>query len=318
MDQSSVQRPIKVLIVGVGVIGTVYGAHLAAAGHDISVLAHGRRTREVARTGLTASDLINGDEVSQAVRVVDRPDDTYDLVVVAVRRDQIAVACNALGTAGGHPTVLVFGNNPDGLATIPAGLHGHVWQGFPGIGGTLAGGRARYMHISQQPTTLQSGISPVISDLAVSLRAQGFTVARVLDMDGWLAFHATFVACVAAALYRCGTDPQRLAADRPTLRLMCGAITEGFAAGKASGWRGAPRNLAVLHHPLLRPIAISYWRRTMRSTTGELCFAAHSRRARTEMSALGIDVLDRLNGRPHTARLRRLLSGQPPTTQPVG
>ena len=32
---------MNILIVGAGVIGTVYGAHLAAAGNHISVLSHG-------------------------------------------------------------------------------------------------------------------------------------------------------------------------------------------------------------------------------------------------------------------------------------
>ena len=40
---------MKMLIVGAGVIGTVYGAHLVAAGHKVSVLSHGPRTDEVAR-----------------------------------------------------------------------------------------------------------------------------------------------------------------------------------------------------------------------------------------------------------------------------
>jgi 2-polyprenyl-6-methoxyphenol hydroxylase-like FAD-dependent oxidoreductase len=37
---------MTILLVGSGVIGTVYGAHLAAAGHPVSVLATrpGRRT----------------------------------------------------------------------------------------------------------------------------------------------------------------------------------------------------------------------------------------------------------------------------------
>lgn len=66
-------------------------------------------------------------------------------------------------------------------------------------------------------------------------------------MDGWLAYHAAFVACITAALYRCGTDPARLAADRQTLTLMCQAITDAFAALRASGVMGLPRNLAILH-----------------------------------------------------------------------
>ena len=39
---------MKVLVVGTGVIGTVHGAHLAAAGNTVSVLSHGPRTDEVA------------------------------------------------------------------------------------------------------------------------------------------------------------------------------------------------------------------------------------------------------------------------------
>ena len=35
---------MRVLIVGAGVIGTVYGAHLGAAGHAVSVLRHPPRT----------------------------------------------------------------------------------------------------------------------------------------------------------------------------------------------------------------------------------------------------------------------------------
>jgi hypothetical protein len=73
-------------------------------------------------------------------------------------------------------------------------------------------------------------------------------------MDGWLTYHAAFVACVAAALYRCGADPGRLAADRPTLTLMCAAVTEAFAALRQMRVTGLPRNLAALHNPLLKAV----------------------------------------------------------------
>lgn len=71
---------------------------------------------------------------------------------------------------------------------------------------------------------------------------------------------------------------------------------------------GLPRNLAVLHNPLLKPIAISYWARTMRSPMGELCFAAHSRHAQPEMRALGDKVAARLKASAGTTHLRQLLS----------
>ena len=116
-------------------------------------------------------------------------------------------------------------------------------------------------------------------------------------------------ACITAALYRCSTNPVRLAADRPTLTLMCRALTEAFAGLRASGTTGLPRNLAVLHSPLLRVVSVRYWARTMRSPLGELCFAAHARHAEAEMRALGRDVVARIAGSPALAELLAPSSG---------
>jgi hypothetical protein len=58
------------------------------------------------------------------VRVVGDFADTHDLILLAVRRDKITAACQALTKAPGVPTVLVFGNNsaavPPSRATFPA------------------------------------------------------------------------------------------------------------------------------------------------------------------------------------------------------
>ncbi len=66
---------------------------------------------------------------------------------------------------------------------------------------------------------------------------------------------------------------------------MCAAVTEAFAALRQMGATGLPRNLAALHNPLLKAVAVRYWARAMRSPMGELCFAAHSRHAEAEMRA---------------------------------
>jgi 2-dehydropantoate 2-reductase len=61
---------MKMLIVGAGVIGTVYGAHLAAAGNQVSVLSHGRRTDEVTAGGLRARDVLGGGRFGAEAEVV--------------------------------------------------------------------------------------------------------------------------------------------------------------------------------------------------------------------------------------------------------
>ena len=138
----------------------------------------------------------------------------YDVVLVAVRRDQLASACAGLAVLAGKPTVVFFGNNPAGRAATPGDVPGNVYLGFPGVGGVMTRVVANYVRIRQQPTALPEASDPRLAALESAPSGRGFAVQRVPDMDGWLAYHAAFVACVAAALYRCGTDPGRLAADR--------------------------------------------------------------------------------------------------------
>jgi 2-dehydropantoate 2-reductase len=294
---------MRVLIVGAGVIGTVYGAQLAAAGNDVSVLSHGPRTVAVAAGGLTARDVLNGGVTCAETAVVPEASGDFDIVLVAVRRDQLASACAGLTGLAGKPAIVFFGNNPAGRAAITVGLPGDTYLGFPGIGGVMTSGTAGYVRIRQQPTALQQSPDPRLAALEAALRGRGFAVQRVTDMDGWLVYHAAFIACVAAALFRCGTDPVRLAGDRATLTLMCAAITEAFAALRAGGTGGRPRNLAVLHSPLLKAFAVRYWARTMRSPAGELCFAAHTRHAPAEMQALGQDTAARITTGPALTEL---------------
>lgn len=294
---------MKVLVVGAGVIGTVYGAHLAAAGNTVSVLSHGLRTREVAAGGLSAREVTGGGHARADTPVVPDASGEYDVVLVAVRRDQLASACAGLTGLAGNPAIVFFGNNPAGGSAIPAGMPGDTYLGFPGVGGVMTGGTAEYVRIRQQPTALPQTSDLRLAALEKALSDRGFAVQRVADMDGWLAYHAAFVACIAAALFRCGTDPIRLAGDRATLTLMCQAITGAFAALRAGGTAGLPHNLAILHSPLLTVVAVRYWARTMRSPAGELCFAAHSRHAEAEMRALGRDMSARITTSPALTEL---------------
>ncbi len=309
---------MRVLLVGAGVIGTVYGAHLGAAGHTVSVLSHPPRTDDVAACGLAARDVLTGNRAETGIHIVpDVADGSYDLVLAAVRSDQLAPACAQLTALAGAPAVLFFGNNPGGRSAIPANIPGEVRLGFPGVGGVIRDGVAEYVRITQQPTALQATDDPRLAGMERVLRQRGFAIQHVTDMDGWLAYHAAFVACVAAALYRCGTDAAALAADRQTLTLMCAAVTEAFTALRKTGVTGLPRNLAVLHSPALKPVAVRYWARTMRSHAGELWFAAHARHAQPEMRALGGQVTARLAHSPATSHLFQLLQAPPGHARPA-
>jgi ketopantoate reductase len=178
--------------------------------------------------GLRARDVLGGQYVHAPVSTVRVASaGQYDLVLVAVRADQLKAACAQLTGLTGSPAVVLFGNKTGGMSMAGSGVVGDVRQGFPGIGGVLRDGVAEYVRVPQQPTALEAGSDPRLAELEQTLSSRGFPVQRVTDMDGWLLYHAAFVACVAAALFRCGTDPKRLAADPPTLSLMCAAGNRG-------------------------------------------------------------------------------------------
>jgi hypothetical protein len=65
----------------------------------------------------------------------------------------------------------------------------------------MAGGTAGYVRIRQRPAARQWSPDPRLAALESALSSRGFAVQRVPDMDGWLAYHAAFIACVAAAPY---------------------------------------------------------------------------------------------------------------------
>ena len=303
---------MNILIVGAGVIGTIYGAQLGTAGHGISVLAHGDRTDEIAARGLHARDVTSGIETHTPARVVPSAGEpAVDVVLVALRRDHLEGAAGALAEVTPDALVLFMGNNPAGRSGLPGGSGARVALGFPGVGGTISAGVANYYKIAQQPTAIEASEESRLALLADVLAARGLPVQRVADMDGWLAYHAVFVAAICAALYRCETDPTRLAHDRATLKLMCLAITEGFQELHRDHIEGCPRNLAVLHNRWLAPVAIRYWARVMRSPMGEFAFAAHARHAKPEMRTLAHDVMRRLPPNDASEALQTLLAPRP-------
>src|SRR5687767_12447529 len=81
---------MKVLIYGAGVIGQIFGGRLAHAGHDVSVLARGERARSLADKGITLRKGGESLHVSPLILTAVPPDSHYDVVLVTVRRDQVA------------------------------------------------------------------------------------------------------------------------------------------------------------------------------------------------------------------------------------
>jgi 2-dehydropantoate 2-reductase len=281
---------VRILVLGAGVIGSVYASRLLAVGHQVVLVARGVRLADLHAHGLILQDAESGARSALPAAAVSEPgpDDQFDLVLVSVRAEQLRSTLPALTAMTDGSDVLFFGNIANCQAELVDALGGRALFGFPAAGGTRDGPVIRYVLITQQKTMLgepDGTTTSRVRQLQGVLDGAGFPTLISANIDGWLLGHAAFVVPIAFALYRVDVDAPRLAADRATMRLMVRGTRQAFNAVRSAGNAEIPRNLRILYS-LPTVFVITYWRRVLASPRGELWFGAHSRAAREEMHAL--------------------------------
>jgi 2-dehydropantoate 2-reductase len=304
---------VRVLVLGAGVIGSVYASKLMHAGHDVVLVARGPRLADLISHGLVLQDAQSGNRTVQPVALVSEPapDDSFDVVLVSVRADQLESTLAVLTGMKDGSDVLFFGNTGNHGAKLAAAVGERALFGFPAAGGTRDGPVVKYVLIRQQKTMLgepDGMTTPRIQQLQHVLDGSGFPTLISANIGGWLLGHAAFVVPIAYALYSVGTDASTLAAEPVTMRLMVLATREAFTALRAVGNDEIPTNLRALYR-LPTVLVVAYWRRVFNGSKGELWFAAHSRAAPDEMRSLAeyLQQAMRQTGFP-TPNLERLLA----------
>src|SRR3984885_9354978 len=221
---------MKILIYGAGVQGSLYGARLFEAGHDVSLLARGLRLAALRAQGIILEDRISKRRTVTRVQIVDQlfPCDEYDLAMVPVRREQIGDVLPALSAARGIRSVLFMHNHAGGSGQLVAAVgRERVLLGFAGASGSRQGNVVKYLLIPQQPTTLgeiEGPPAPRIWEIAAMLKESGFNVALSQNMDAWLKTHAVFVTAVWGGFFLPGVNIFDLARSSETMVLFVNGV----------------------------------------------------------------------------------------------
>jgi len=279
----------RVLVVGAGVIGQIYGGRLAMAGHDVTMLARGDTATGLSENGIRLSHEGIREEVSVDV-VAAVPEGRFGAVLVAVRADQIT---SVLNTVVGIPTdrLIFLQNVGTHLKEVSQLADGRAVFAFPGVGGGREqDGTIRYVVVPQQKTTVgnASGREVEVVDL---LRSTGLPVTVTDDMPAWLLTHIVFLVGVGAALLTRDVDGAVLAADAAQVREMVLAIREGFGAPSRQGTTPTPAALRTIFTRVPVKFATWYWRRQLSGPVGAAAIAPHVAAARdNEMVTLAEEV----------------------------
>ena len=253
----------RILVFGAGVLGSLYAARLKQSGHDVTILARNSRLISIQEHGIVLQLALTGKSEVITLPVVDqlRDDDSYDLIIVLVRKDQVASVLPILAAHKRTPNILFMVNNPSGYEEwIKAVGAQRLMLGFAGAGGTRVGNVVRYIIVSRllQLTTfaeLDGSITPRLAEVVLMFRRAGFPTAFTSNMDAWQKTHVAWISPLANALYMVKGDNQLLARSPQIVRLIVRAVREGMMVLRALGipitpvkhqfWRWVPQVLLV-------------------------------------------------------------------------
>jgi len=295
---------MNILVYGAGVIGSVYAGRLQEAGYNVSLLARGQRAVSLRTQGILLEDASTGHHTTTRVSIVDHlaPTDSYDVVIVTVRLDQLVSVLPDLAANHQIPTVLFMLNNPAGMQRFEMLEPHRVVLGFPSVGGTRQGEVIRYIIVPQVvPMTLgeeDGRVTPRIRQLATAFKKAGFSVALSPDMPTWLKTHAIMVSCITAAVVMTKRNSAQLGRTRKHVVMMLQAIREGLLALQAQGISITPFSMKVLFLWMPRWLTVILCQYILRTPIAALGIDPHLNTAIEELRQMAREIMAQLQKSP--------------------
>ena len=288
---------MKTLIFGAGPLGSLYAYILHKAGNDVTILARNEHYNFLKENGIVLVNEFTQEKIIGKVNVVNRlsEEDSYDLVIVLIRKNKIKDVLQVLSKNKTIPSILFMGNNTLGfdeyLNYLPKEK---VLFGFPGGGGSQKNHVVHYID-SEKPNGKRMPVTIGEIDGETRERTRqiknlfetaGVSVNIVEDMDGWLKYHVAFINPIAGALLKCG-DNYKLAKDKDTIRTYIRSVKEGGRVLGAIGYKKRYPFKFNLFYWMPEWMLIKVMKQLFNSKFAEIGFMLHVNAAKDEMIELG-------------------------------
>ena len=288
---------MKTLIFGAGPLGSLYACLLHQAGKDVTILARNEHYTFLKENGIVLVNEFTQEKIIEKVNVVDSlsEEDSYDLVIVIIRKNHIKNVLPVLRNNKKITNILFMGNNTLGfdeyLGYLPKEK---ILFGFPGGGGSRINHIVHYID-TEKPNGKRLSITIGEMDGEIKERTRQIQklfetsdvpVNIVDDMDSWLKYHVAFVNPIAGALLRAG-DNYKLANDKDIIRTYLRAVKEGGRVLKALGYKKSYNVKLRLFYWLPERVLINILKQVFNSKFAEVAMMMHANAAKDEMSDLG-------------------------------
>lgn len=217
---------MKICVFGPGGIGSTFARQLARAGHDVTVVARGKRLAQLERD----QAIVSADGSRAAVHVSAALDETtpWDLVLVPVLASQVDAVLPALGRSAAKQIMFMFNTfEPLGRLRDAVGAARFAF-GFPAILATLDDGKLTTQIVTHGLVTTVTD-----ADLARVFTAAGIVSVVHLDIESWLRTHAAFVVPAMIAAIR--SHERQAGISWSEARQLAHAMKEGFTLVRTLG-----------------------------------------------------------------------------------
>jgi 2-dehydropantoate 2-reductase len=290
---------LKTLIFGAGPLGSLYACLLHKAGNDVTLLARNDHFTYLMENGIVMVNEFTQEKSIEKVKIVDAitEKESYDLVIVLIRKNQIKNVLPVLGRNNNIPNILFMGNNTLGFDLYLKHLSKEkILFGFPGGGGSRINHIVHYVD-SEKPNgkripitigEIDGSIKDRTKNIRKMFETAGIPVNIVDDIDSWLKYHVAFVNPIAGALLRAG-DNYKLAKDKETIRTYIRSVNEGARVLKALGYQKSYNVKLRLFNWFPEIILITILKQVFNSRFAEIAMMMHANAARDEMMELGND-----------------------------
>lgn len=283
---------MKILVCGCGVIGSLLIHTLSQKGHEITVLARGKRREELEKYGLRTKYHGKKEINTDKPRVVGEiPAEHFDLAFSVMQHEQQWNLLKTLGKADCSAVVLV-GNNlsaPEMKRQITEAGGRNVLFGFQGTGGNRYKDYTEILSL-HKPSMVIGGLGETVPEeitriVDETFAGTGYEIKWTDDMDAWYKCHAAFIVPIARLCYIVGCDLRKTTGKQR--KVLFDATSNAFDALRKCGCPIRPEGEDAYYRPGAKRAMMSVMLNIMCHTKlGEMAASDHCRHAVSEMEGL--------------------------------
>ena len=228
---------MKILVYGAGVLGSYLAHVLLHGGHEVTLLARGKRLEELREKGLVIRHYLQCRTTYDRVGLTDGNEkhDAYDAVFVVVRRSQLDEILPRLCENETDPLLVLVGNNVNASETLQfiqthSRVPRRVMFAFQTSGGRRENGEVISVHKGAGKLTAGSLSRDAACEQLLKQIFEGtrFCLALRSDMDAWLKSHAAFVLPIAFVCYQANGNLKIIARNKTLLYRAIDAMDEAY------------------------------------------------------------------------------------------